>query len=537
MPSPPKFHHFKVTTFHGLVYCDYCAKMLWGLARQGVQCSECGYHCHETCKDMALQCRPPRRVSPDSLSVTDSEPESLSSKYSVSSPRGSLDISKPQQQPPPAYYNDDALSLLSSGRSNSHPHSISKRHPPQPLSLDASYIQQKEEACRSPPLSSVDGSQRQQQQPAPVKAYRKALKQQIQHSIHSQLPPPSSSLPGEKNDGTLTMTMTPQQMAKTFTRLVARSRAFFHLSRYFYDVYDWKSPTKSLIYVSLWTLLCLYPTVVILLPPVLIVLLFFRSGVQNRPANQILLPRYDEGSPEYYVNLDRMQSCLVVLIRFYDNLSYHLQHASLNESVYRLLFVMSLVLAVLLYVVGRWLVLAVGLVVLLNKTWLGAAMETAVQVAMELLQTMVDIVQRVAFPRQTSKQSLEVSLYENQRWWTGTGYTSQLLRSERTPWSNITGTEPLPSKENMPPPSHYQWVDDDWQLDMTGPWSDEILGLVSIIECDEKGWVYTDHKWANPKSRPDALQGEKDNARSLTRRRRWYRKAGPAEPPLVKKAL
>lgn len=170
----------------------------------------------------------------------------------------------------------------------------------------------------------------------------------------------------------------------------------------------------------------LNPSIVILLPPVLIILLFFRSGLQDRPANQVLLPRFDEGTAEFYTNLDRMQSCLVVLIRFYDNLSYHLQHASLNENVYRLLFVLSLVMTVLLYVVGRWLVLTFGLVVLLNKTWLGGVMETTVQVSMELLQTMVDLVQRVVSPRRASKVSVEVSLYENQRWWAGTGYTSQV---------------------------------------------------------------------------------------------------------------
>lgn len=40
MPSPTaEFHRFKYKNFHGLVYCDYCEKLLWGLARQGVQCS------------------------------------------------------------------------------------------------------------------------------------------------------------------------------------------------------------------------------------------------------------------------------------------------------------------------------------------------------------------------------------------------------------------------------------------------------------------------------------------------------------------
>jgi hypothetical protein len=173
----------------------------------------------------------------------------------------------------------------------------------------------------------------------------------------------------------------------------------------------------------------LYPTSVILLPPVLIVLLFFRSGLQDRPANQILLPRYDEGTAEYYVNLDHMQSCLIFFIRLYDNLSYHLQHASLNENVYRLLFVMSLGLTLCLYWVGRWLVLALGVLVLVNKTRLGAALETILQLAMELLQTIVDL---VVFSRPSSKVSLEVSLYENQRWWTGTGYTSQVNHNRST---------------------------------------------------------------------------------------------------------
>ncbi|CAO3598654.1 unnamed protein product [Absidia cylindrospora] len=90
----------------------------------------------------------------------------------------------------------------------------------------------------------------------------------------------------------------------------------------------------------------------------------------------------------------------------------------------------------------------------------------------------------------------------------------------------------------MPPPSHYQWVDDDWQLDMTGPWSDGILDLVSIVECDDHGWVYSDHKWANPNSQPDPLRSEKDsNARSLTRRRRWYRKARLVGPTPAKKMI
>lgn len=48
MPSVSKYHIFKEKNFQGLVYCDYCAKLLWGLSRQGVQCT--GKVCNSECK-------------------------------------------------------------------------------------------------------------------------------------------------------------------------------------------------------------------------------------------------------------------------------------------------------------------------------------------------------------------------------------------------------------------------------------------------------------------------------------------------------
>lgn len=44
-----------------------------------------------------------------------------------------------------------------------------------------------------------------------------------------------------------------------------------------------------------------------------------------------------------------------------------------------------------------------------------------------------------------------------------------------------------------------------------------------MIECDEQGWVYSDHRWNNPKSK----SGNDSSTKALTRRRRWYRKAIP----------
>jgi hypothetical protein len=75
----------------------------------------------------------------------------------------------------------------------------------------------------------------------------------------------------------------------------------------------------------------------------------------------------------------------------------------------------------------------------------------------------------------------EASLYENQRWWPGSGFTPQMLRMERGPWSDISGTIPLPTKYEYKPPAGYKWEDDDWSLDKTGPWKQNFLGVGKLL--------------------------------------------------------
>ncbi|KAI8382317.1 hypothetical protein BD560DRAFT_420904 [Blakeslea trispora] len=453
MPSTAiKYHVFKEKNFQGLVYCDYCGKLLWGSGRQGAQCTECGYNCHTTCSDMVVQCRPARRYSPDSLSITDSEAESVS-KYSVHSivNRHSLERHNSNTQ-------DDNISTGSNGRKHTGQFDMANRKLDEPL--------------KSPSLFS-SGTQTNNNSHEP---YSRSNKHSLNTSYRKSLQHQLQSLKLSSTD-----TMSPHATAKAFTRLVARSKAFFYLGASIYDIYSWKNKTHSLLACLLWISICLNIKMSLIIPPLSICLLYVKAGIRQQNASLVLFPRFDENTTEYYTNLGHMQHAFTFLIRLYDNMAYHLQHITLDGTTYKILALSSILVSFAFAYLGRWLILIIGLMILCNKTWIGSSVEALLLFCIEVLQTMTDLGQRLIISRkekQTDRKPMEVSLYENQRWWTNTGYTSQMLRSERSAWSNITGLEPLPSKDDMPSPAHYIWESGSgWQLDTTGPWTDDALNI------------------------------------------------------------
>lgn len=59
-----KNHNFKVNTFKGPHWCDYCRNFLWGLIMQGVKCQDCGFNAHKQCSTSGLipaNCQPDKK--------------------------------------------------------------------------------------------------------------------------------------------------------------------------------------------------------------------------------------------------------------------------------------------------------------------------------------------------------------------------------------------------------------------------------------------------------------------------------------------
>ncbi|KAK3740168.1 hypothetical protein QZH41_014086, partial [Actinostola sp. cb2023] len=57
-----KEHHFKVNTYKGLHWCDYCRNFLWGLTQQGFKCQDCGMNAHKQCtRVIASDCMPDKK--------------------------------------------------------------------------------------------------------------------------------------------------------------------------------------------------------------------------------------------------------------------------------------------------------------------------------------------------------------------------------------------------------------------------------------------------------------------------------------------
>ncbi|KAI9260461.1 Peroxin/Dysferlin domain-containing protein [Helicostylum pulchrum] len=127
-----------------------------------------------------------------------------------------------------------------------------------------------------------------------------------------------------------------------------------------------------------------------------------------------------------------------------------------------------------------------------------------------------------------SEMIFQFEVFENQRWWLGVNWTTNMMPSERGPWTD-NQLKPIHSKEyfKLPEPTiktssstvngktierttnkTWGWADGDWWVDMTG----ELQGKI-----DHNGWEYGNNAWKQMSGLP--------GIQTFTRRRRWCRRA------------
>ncbi|XP_030071937.1 protein kinase C theta type isoform X1 [Microcaecilia unicolor] len=63
-------HRFKVYNYKSPTFCEHCGTLLWGLARQGLKCEECGMNVHHKCqKKVANLCGVNQKLMAEALAL------------------------------------------------------------------------------------------------------------------------------------------------------------------------------------------------------------------------------------------------------------------------------------------------------------------------------------------------------------------------------------------------------------------------------------------------------------------------------------
>ncbi|KAI9183121.1 hypothetical protein H9P43_004038 [Blastocladiella emersonii ATCC 22665] len=364
------------------------------------------------------------------------------------------------------------------------------------------------------------------------------------------------------------LTTTPKNM----TRFVSRTGGVHAFEMGVKDVLSWRNKTMTMLVLSVFTLVCLYPMVVVVAPQVLIIHHMAVGYYEHTKAKakreaagkKVSAPKIDmDPTPklkpaEYRDNMQFIQNSMSQFADAFDAIRNYLNW-DLPENATTFLKVVASstipAMALFYYVPLNHLVLAVGWLVFVGNTPLVIAMrETLTPVLLEVLNEnwvfakglvkQWPEVMKVKPKRRSrgangggatgSRSNSEVgappeegqymvAIYENQRWWLGLGFINYLLTSERPAWSDYSGSIPLPPRASYAPPPGFDFLDDDWHVDRQ--WS--------VAGPDNDGWVYSDHLWGNPRSAA--------GVGSLTRRRKWVRRVvrriDPAEAAAAARAF
>ncbi|RCH91616.1 hypothetical protein CU098_002952 [Rhizopus stolonifer] len=446
-------HSFEETNFSRLTYCDHCQGLLWGLVKQGLQCSGCGAVCHKQCEKAMPDCKQEKLIDNPVIYRKEETPATKS----LRTLQQQLDI--------PAKETANQLST---------------------------------EAIENVLVSA---------------AIHASSDTSVSHAYLASLPP-----------------LNPQNTAKNFSRFVSRCGPMFTFRDKVIMILSWDKPVDTWIALLIYCFVCLHPTLIVFLPHVVLCYMILvgyqtrhintkqsvptpspssqpNSTKRNHFAATFFPTAFDETSPEYLKNMQNLQNMMGQLSDVYDILaaqSHFIDWSNERETmaVFQAVCVSCVPISLVVWCVP------------LNLLCLVAGVKLMPQLQ-HMAQDQISWVSRWYHQIQDrldeQEHIKEMSLYENQRWWSGSGFIPHMLPDERGLWSDMSGEIDYVPKEELPAPEGYQWIQDNWTLDETGPWMDDMLGIV-IVSPENGGWVYTDNEWKPTKQE------------HVTRRRRWVRK-------------
>ncbi|KAG1953519.1 protein kinase C theta type [Pimephales promelas] len=90
-------HRFKVYNYMSPTFCEHCGTLLWGLARQGLKCEECGMNVHHKCqRKVANLCGVNQKLMAEALAMIETQQQARGSRDSdIVSREGPVGVSQP----------------------------------------------------------------------------------------------------------------------------------------------------------------------------------------------------------------------------------------------------------------------------------------------------------------------------------------------------------------------------------------------------------------------------------------------------------
>ncbi|KAF8943854.1 hypothetical protein BGZ47_004955 [Haplosporangium gracile] len=259
-------HQFQERTFTKLTYCDYCTKLLWGVAKQGVTCEGCHYNCHKKCSELVYNNCIRSMYIP---SANDFSGHSSTTASSTTS-------SSPQSTLPPRRANTDGM------RVSIPPAIVSSSQPLQSLFERSSTRSQNKDQEQD----------NQQQDTTPPAAGRTKFLEDaiISAAIRMSLPGDISALP--KNDHPA---LSIQATTINFTRFVHKTTGLFWFQDRVEDILTWKDPWNTAFVLVLYCFVCIYPLLLFLLPQCIMatIMIYFFQQKSARQQQKILGIKHD----------------------------------------------------------------------------------------------------------------------------------------------------------------------------------------------------------------------------------------------------